>query len=283
MNRICIYICISLLVIYILCNRGSSEEQFSLSLSRSSKTSSVIRSSGNFNLMPNTTYYFDMPEDMSYLMSGKPRDKVSLYLPKKVQDGDTIILIDKSNRFGWGNLSYDYRIILEDNKIRGTLSDLNLFPYRGGHVIFVWNEKDYVWESNGYKGNIENVWNGWYTLEYKGFLPSFTPGTNPTMMYPSYMRIDATQNPILITYYGGTEMYPVNLVFKASVGELKEDQNEIIFPVYPLNLSYAINMTVPKLKRLKNGIILDLDKGGGWKKKLNISINTIPSDFHELN
>ena len=283
MNRIWVYICISLFIICIVYNRDSSEEQFSLNLSRTSTKSSVIRSSGNFDLIPNTTYYFDMPEDMSYLMYGKARDRVSLYLPKQVQDGDTIILIDKSNRYGWGNLSYDYRFVLEDKKIRGTLSDLNLFSYRGGHVIFVWNEKDYVWESNGYKGNIENVWNGWYTLEYKGFLPSFLPGSIPTTMYPSYMRIDATQNPILVTYYGGTRMYPVNLVFKASVGELKEDQNEIIFPVYPLNLSHAINMTIPKLKRLKNGIILDLDKGGGWKKKVNISINTIPSDFHELN
>lgn len=191
MNRVWVYIsiliCICLLVIYRPFNKSSYEEQFNFDISRTSKDSRVIRSSGKFALEPNSTYYFDMPEDMSYLLHGKPRDLVSLHLPEEVQDGDTIILIDKNNRFGWGNLSYDYRIILGDNQMRGDLlqksqsgqsdlSSLNLFPYRGGHVIFVWNEKDSVWESNGYKGNIENMWNGWYKLEYKGFLPSLPPG-----------------------------------------------------------------------------------------------------------
>ena len=77
----------------------------------------------------------------------------------------------------------------------------------------IWNKINNSWESNGYKGSIQNSWNGWYKLDYKGFIPVGLEGSTQTSMYPSYMRIDATQSPVLVTWYGGTEDYPINLIY----------------------------------------------------------------------
>ena len=254
------------------------KERFDVPIRHSTQNHKVIRNSERYILESNTTYYFDLKEDNSYLLPGRPRDDISLEFPESPEDGDVIILIDKNDRFGWGNHSYDFKLVLRDHMIRGDLSSKNLFPYRGGYVMFVWNEKENAWESNGYKGEIQNVWNGWYRLVYKGFNTS-----SDTSTFPSYMRIDATQFPILVTYYGGTDMYPINLVIDSDIAELSKDEKELIIPTYPSRLGSVMNARVPVLRRLRNGIVIDFDKGGGWKKDERLRLNENPSDLHDLN
>ncbi len=258
------------------------KERFEMTIANANTTHRVIRDSGRYELERNTTYYFDLPLNTSYLQEGTPREQVTLVLPSDISDGDLIVLVDKNTRFGWGNLSYDYKILVGDANIRGDLSSLNLFPYRGGYIILIWNKTNNSWESNGFKGNIQNIWNGWYKLEYKGFIAA-RQEQRMTSIYPSYMRIDATQNPVLITWYGGSEDYPINLIYAAAIGDLNVDTREITFQEYPLNMKSAMNGTVPKLLMLKNEIIMDLNKGGGWKKVEGISLNDKPQDLHELN
>ena len=242
----------------------------------------MIRDGGEYNLDANTSYYFDMTHDNSYMAAGKPRKEVSLRLEEDPKDGDTILLIDKHDRFGWGNLSYDFRIVTGDNPIRGDDTPLNLFLYRGGYIILIWNKKENVWEVNGQKGDIQNKWNGWYKLEYKGMV-GFSGDIAVTTLYPSYMRIDATQNPVLVTIYGGTKLYPINLIIKADVGNLIDDKDIIEFPEYKSLYKYVMKAIDLKLKMLKNGIILDYQYGGGWKKDESIPLDQIPIDLHELN
>jgi hypothetical protein len=259
------------------------KEHFDIPIRQSTQKQSVIRTNGRHRLDSNTTYYFDLKNDTSYLLEGKPRDSITLEFPESPKDGDIVILIDKNDRFGWGNQSYDFKFVLGEHIIRGDLESDNLFPYRGGYVIFIWNEKENSWDSNGYKGDIQNKWSGWYRLVYKGFIASSVEGAVQTSIYPSYMRIDATQSPILVTYYGGTDIYPINLVLNADIGELNEDETQLIFPTYPSRMNSVINMSVPMLRRLKNGIIIDFDKGGGWKKDERLRLNENPIDLHDLN
>ena len=254
------------------------KERFDIPVRHSTQYQKIIRNGERYELEPNTTYYFDLKKDTSYLLPGRPRDEISLEFPESPKDGDIIILMDKNDRFGWGNHSYDFKFVLKDRMIRGDLSSKNLFPYRGGYVIFVWNEQENSWESNGYKGEIQNVWSGWYRLVYKGF-----SAKSQTSMYPSYMRIDASQSPILVTYYGGTDMYPINVVLSSEIGELSEDENELIFPTYPNKMDAIMSLKVPILRRLKNGVVIDFDKGGGWKKDERLRLNENPSDLHDLN
>ena len=256
------------------------KERFDVPIRHSTQNHKVIRNSERYILESNTTYYFDLKEDNSYLLPGRPRDDISLEFPESPEDGDVIILIDKNDRFGWGNHSYDFKLVLGDHMIRGDLSSKNLFPYRGGYVMFVWNAKENTWESNGYKGEIQNVWNGWYRLVYKGFN---TSSDTSISTFPSYMRIDATQFPVLVTYYGGTDMYPINLVIDSDIAELSKDEKELIIPRYPSRLDSVMNMRVPVLRRLRNGIVVDFDKGGGWKKDERLCLNENPSDLHDLN
>ena len=245
----------------------------------------VIRTAGNYTLEANTTYYFDLEKNNSYLWDNRSRELLTLYFPTKIKDGETIVLIDKNDRFGWGNLSYDIRFVVGDTMIVGDLSDQNLFRFRGGYVILIWNEKEDRWESNGEKGTIENDWNGWYRLVYKGMTEAglTTEGYISTTIFPSYLRIDATQNPVLITTYGGTEMYPINLIIKSEIGSLDEKENTITFPVYPFNLNLTMKVRFPVMVRQKNGIVMDYKNGGGWMRDESLSLSDNPSDLHELN
>ncbi len=276
----CVLIILCSIVVYkIITRRLYRNEGFDIGSINTSKV--IIQQAGSYNLNPNTTYYFNMVIDNSYLLPGNPRTIVSIELPTDVSNGDAIVLIDRHDRYGWGNLSYDYKI--EGGNIRGELSSKNLFMYRGGYMILIWNSQDEVWESNGQKGIIKNDWNGWYELTYKGVSLKTSQETSLNTVYPSYMRIDATQNPVLVTYYGGTKMHPMNIVIKADIGLLNETLNQLEIPVYPSRLTSVMDISVPVLHRLKNGIILDMDKGGGWKKNDRVSLNEKPQDLNDLN
>ena len=68
-------------------------------------------------------------------------------------------------------------------------------------------------------------------------------------------------------------------IYKADIGDLNSDTREITFQEYPLKMKSVMNGTIPKMVMLKNGTILDLDKGGGWKKVEGISLNDKPQDL----
>jgi hypothetical protein len=276
-------VCIFLALVTLLKKTEPFNNNVNIDISKVNKKQRMIQTSGSYTLEPNTNYYFNMNKNNSYLNNNRAREIVDLYFPESAKDGDMIVLIDKSDRFGWGNISYDFNTVLGNSDIRGDLSDKNLFRYRGGYVILIWNNKDKIWESNGYKGNIQNSWNGWYNLIYKGFRLSFVDNSIQTSVYPSYMRIDATQNPVLITYYGGTKSYPINLVLNAEIGDLSEDETELTMPIYPSKLDSLMNMSIPLLKRLKDGTIIDFNNGGGWLKDDRLTLNEIPNDLHDLN
>ena len=249
------FILISVYYIYVINTKSTT----------SNSSSYVINDTGNYYLKSNTIYTFDLPHDESFIITNKSLP-ISLYLPENPKNGDVITIIDSPDRFGLGNLAYKIKIIsnnINNINISGDYVSDTLFKFRGGFLTLIWNDDEQLWISNGKRGEIHDKWSGWYTKVFKGHNSS------------SYMRIDGTQNPILITYYGGSPNYPYNLIVDTVTMIENESNNSLFKSNYPNDLNNILYKQQNVLKIEKNGIIMDYLYGGGWKK-INNEIFDIP-------
>ncbi len=228
----------------------------------------VITKTGDYYLKSNTIYTFDLPHDESFVITNRSLP-ITLYLPENPKNGDVITIIDSPDRYGLGNLTYKIKIVSSNEnvtKISGDYIKDTLFKFRGGFLILIWNEDKKLWISNGKRGEIHDKWSGWYKKVFKGNVLS------------SYMRIDGTQNPILITYYGGSPNYPYNIIVNTVTMIENEKNNSLFKSNYPNNLSNILYKQQNVLKMEKNGIIMDYLYGSGWKK-INNLIFDIPENL----
>ena len=263
-----------LLYYYIILNNNKE------SFRNTNNKSFTISTPGTYELLPFTEYYFNLPKNNDYIKF-QSRKLITLELPSNPKKGDHIKLYDSNNRYSWGNLSYKIILTGGSYPITGDLKNNNLFSYRQGIIEIIWDDNSKSWNTIGKKGLITDSWSGWYTLKYKGGLFS---SENSSSTYVSYMRIDATQNPILITFYGGSSSYPKNIVIKAITAIENEDpnKNELYYPGYPDNMFSSIELGSRLFKKDKNGIIFDYERGGGWIKQPSISLHQNPTNLENL-
>ena len=247
-----LYACFILILVYYIYSKNTTQEHYNNSF--------IITKQGDYTLKSNTVYTFDLIHDNSFIITNKSLH-IELHLPEDPKNGDIITFIDSPNKFGLGNLAYTVKI--SDGNIIGDYISGTLFKFRGGSLTLIWNDDKQLWISNGRRGEINDKWSGWYKKVFKGNVSS------------SYMRIDATQNPVLITFYNGSPNYPHNMIINTMTMIENEQNNELFKSNYPDNLSNILYKQQNILKMEKNGVIMDYYNGGGWKK-INNAIFDIP-------
>ncbi len=247
-----------------------------------SRNQYVIKGPGEYELNSNYIYVFDLPINDNYIIT-ETSIPLTLRLPENPRDGDIIQLIDQSDRYGWGNLVYKTDINPRLHSIRGDCEDGDLFPYRGGRVILVWNEKEQVWKSKGERGIPQDPWIGWYRLSFKGAGIGQGFGQRAATSISSYMRIDGTQNPIFLTFYGGSPSFPLNVITGGKSAIWDNQSNRLSYPEFPDYLQATMNQSVPIFEKQKDGTIFDYMNGGGWTKDNKIKLWDLPSDLQDLN
>jgi hypothetical protein len=271
-----------LLYYYILLNNKESFHNINNkeSFRNINNKSIIISEPGTYKLLPLTEYYFNLSKNNDYIKF-QSRKLITLELPSNPKKGDYIKLYDSDTRYSWGNLSYKILVTGGAYPIIGDIKDNNLFLFRQGMISIIWDEDSKSWNTIGKKGIVTDSWSGWYTLKYKGGLFSTD---NSASTYVSYMRIDATQNPILITFYGGSSSYPKNIVIKAITAIENKDpnKNELYYPNYPDNMFTSIDLGSRLFKKYKNGVVFDYERGGGWIKQTSFLLNQIPPNLENL-
>jgi hypothetical protein len=241
----------------------------------------IIKDPGTYELKAEQRYRFDLSKDDSFIIHTQ-FIPLTLYLPEDAKDGDVIFLQDQPNRYGWGNLLYNPLVICRRGKIVGDLATGDLFKYRQGDVEFLWNESRQEWSSKGQKGTIDDPWSGWYKLVVKGAGVAFSTEKYADTSIVSYLRVDATQNPILLTFYGGTPSYPQNIIMSAITVLWDDLSDKLTFPEYDKYLTSTMNQVSTYFKRTKDGILLSYINGGGWKKDERYDLWDRPVDLEDI-
>jgi hypothetical protein len=244
-------------------------------------SSRIIHEPGNYNLESNRVYMFQFAKDDTPIYAPNASQQIMLTLPEIPVKGDIIELVDQSNRYGWGNVLYTFTLSSK-YPIVGDLKDRSLFFYRGGRVLITWDSGMNEWKSQGFLQRAEDKWSGWYRLSYKGAGIALGFGQREATSVASYMRIDATQNPILITFYGGTPNYPINMVMGGEVVLWDDKSDQLTYPLYPKYLSAPMSQLSALFKMYKDGTVFDYMNGGGWIRDNRIELNEIPLDMKEI-
>jgi hypothetical protein len=273
---------VTFLSIVILYNISSIAKWFKTKNDEVFKTKFVIQKPGEYDLKSNYSYVFDLPIDDRYIIT-ESSIPLTLRLPEDPKNGDVIELIDQPDRYGWGNLVYKTDLNPRLNSIQGHCEDGDLFPYRGGRVILTWSERDNFWKCKGERGVPNDPWSGWYTLSFKGAGIGQGFGQRAATSLSSYMRIDGTQNPLLLTFYGGSPSYPLNIIIGGKSAIWDNKSNRLTYPDFPHYLQSTMNQSVPVFEQQKDGIIFDYMNGGGWLKDDKLKIWDIPSNLQNIN
>jgi hypothetical protein len=271
-------ICIGLILVFVVyMTKYATNTQMS-----SLKNEFIIQKEGSYDMTSGNIYLFRLPKNDEYIKT-ETSTPLTLRLPKDPKEGDVIKLVDQSDRYGWGNLLYKTQVNPSLNRIVGDCIDGDLFPYRGGWAIFVWNSTDKAWTCNAERGSPNDSWSGWYTLSFKGAGIAKGFGKRSPTSICSYMRIDATQNPIYITFYGGSPSYPLNIIVGGQTVIWDDESNRLTFPTYPYFLQNTMNQAGTYFLKIKDGTVFDLTNGGGWSKYNNIGLFELPKNMLPLN
>ena len=217
--------------------------------------------SASFTAQANYRYQYSLP----FKWSGSVTT-ITCTLPASPSDGATVTLVDGNYFYGWGNTFYQCRVNGNGKEIKGAIAALStsngeLFNWRGQTIVLVYSSALNSWMSTA-QGNAiskdEDPYTGWWEVMSKIFISSLANRTKS-----GYIYIDATQYPIILSYYEGTNKATLmkNTIGSISMYEvqgptvsnpysrfLSAIQNSVINPTGPLTTytdSFTWNLYFP--------------------------------------